>query len=152
MGFPRRVALVGLICAAGCQRSPSDPAAESETPDKDEGAPEPTPTLRDPVKSATASSYEGEYDDEWGENKRPISVTIRNECSSTVMLFFGQEPRPNSNYYTTMQGRSQSNAQMMPGDKVWIVDANQNGLASTQVDMGMSQVVIEDTCTSLWAE
>jgi hypothetical protein len=128
--------------------------AHSESPDS--SAPPPATPMAGPGRIAGSptrtGASAGDHGDEWGETKEPLNVVVDNRCSATVFLFFGQEPRPNSNYYTTMNGRSQQSVMMMPGDRAWIIDENQNGIASTDVGVNTSRVVVDDSCDEIYAE
>jgi hypothetical protein len=140
---------IGAAATLGCNKP--EPTTAPETSE----SPEPTPVAgqgRIGGQGTRTAASGGDYDEEWGETKEPLNVVVDNRCSSTVHLFFGQQPRPNSNYYTTMNGRSQQSVMMMPGDLAWIIDENQNGIASTEVGVNTTRVVVDGNCKEIYAE
>lgn len=133
---------LGLL--VGCPKAPdsTDPPAS-------------TPTVRAGSQTeAQPTAYGGseeDYSEPFGPNKEPIDITVRNECHRTVRLFFGHQPRPGENYFTTMNGSSQSNVQMMPGDEAWILDDEENPVASTEIDRDSEEIIIDDSCEGIYA-
>ena len=141
MNRARCVAAVLLFFMAGCSKK----STVSEPPDAD--APDATPTVGSGPAAGTAKrTGAGEYDDPFGKNKEPINVVIDNQCSDTVMLFFGEKPRPGSNYHTTMSGQSQRSELLMPGDKAWLLDEEENGIASAEVELDTTEITIDHGC------
>lgn len=108
--------------AAGSPASPSSPSAMT-SPSSNEGA-------------AAASSS-------------PVSVNIRNSCGKTVKVFFGQKPKFGSGTYSSASSNSVSSHSFRPGDLFWIVDDNENGVASVAVEPGTKEIEIRGACSEL---
>lgn len=75
-----------------------------------------------------------------------VSITLRNTCSQTVNLFFGDKPKFGSGTYTNMSSNSSTSKSMQPGEMIWIVDESQNGISSATIAAGMSTVEITGDC------
>lgn len=161
----RRCLVVALLTwsagAFGCSKTVEEELElRSRTASNREAEPadstEPTGDVK--VMRAMMSSFAFASDQPWeqpGEvdfddpRTRPFGVEVDNQCSDAVYLFFGQEPRPDSNYYTTLNGDSQSYSLMMPGDRVWIIDERQRPVDAATVDVDTTSVIIEENCRSI---
>jgi hypothetical protein len=75
------------------------------------------------------------------------SVTLKNNCSDRVRVFFGDKPKYGSGRYSWISSNSVSSYSMQAGDMLWIVDESDNGLSSTSVGAGSSRVEITSQCT-----
>jgi len=75
-----------------------------------------------------------------------VSVTLRNGCSDTVKVFFGDKPKFGSGRYSSLSGNSRSNHTFEPGDQLWIVDDSQNGIESVTIEEGMREVEVTSSC------
>lgn len=78
------------------------------------------------------------------EPKAPVvvSVSVKNECANTVHVFYGKEPKYGSGREVALGGNSLQNQSFKPGDMIWVVDDQQNGIASTSVSEGTHDVVV----------
>lgn len=76
-----------------------------------------------------------------------VSITLRNTCSQTVDLFFGEKPKFGSGTYSNMSSNSSTSKSMRPGEMIWIVDDSQNGISSVTVEAGTNTVEITGDCT-----
>lgn len=75
------------------------------------------------------------------------SISLKNGCSQTVKLFFGDKPKYGSGRYTTIGANNITSESMAPGDMIWIVDDSQNGLSSFTAGSGSQRVEINSSCT-----
>lgn len=75
-----------------------------------------------------------------------VSVTLRNGCSETVKLFFGDKPKFGSGRYSSLSSNSRTNQTFKPGDQLWIVDDGQNGVESVKVEAGMQEIEVASSC------
>jgi hypothetical protein len=144
------VALVALLQTLACGKRGGDA-------DPPEATPTPTPTMgqsqgRVGGKAKQTGASGGEYDEPFGKNKEPVNIMIDNQCSNPVTLFYGKKPAATNNFYVTMNGRAQSSVMMMPGDRIWLMDDEDNGLAHADVDAQSSGITIASSCTEIWAE
>ncbi|PRQ09085.1 hypothetical protein [Enhygromyxa salina] len=80
-----------------------------------------------------------------------VSVTVRNSCSSTVKVFFGDNPKFGSGRQSSLGGNSRQSQQMKPGDTMWIIDDSSNGLASATVSGNTREIEVSSSCTSISA-
>lgn len=80
-----------------------------------------------------------------------VSVQLKNNCSSTVKLFFGSKPKFGSGRYSSLGSNTRTSESMKPGDMVWIVDDGQNGVASATVSASTREIEITSSCTGLSA-
>jgi hypothetical protein len=81
----------------------------------------------------------------------PVSVTIRSSCPSTVNVFFGTKPGFGSGTYSSVETNSVSNHSFQPGEMMWIVDGDQNGVASATVSPTTSEIDVGSSCKDLEA-
>ena len=129
--------LSGMTSSAGSASSSSAPASSAPAEDTTlTSAPssEPAPT--------TAAAP---------EPPRPVSVKLRNGCSDTVKIFFGDKPKFGSGTYSSLSSNTSTNHSFMPGDMFWIVDEGQNGLSSVTVAENTREIEVQSGCTSLTA-
>jgi nucleoid-associated protein YgaU len=78
-----------------------------------------------------------------------VSVTIRNKCSKTVKLFYGDKPKFGSGTYSSASSNSVQSHTFRPGDQLWLVDDSQNGLANVQVGPSTREIEIGSSCGGL---
>jgi hypothetical protein len=76
-----------------------------------------------------------------------VRISLRNTCSQTVKLFFGDKPKFGSGTYTTIGSNTITSYSMKPGDMLWIVDDSQNGISSVTASPGTNTVEITQSCT-----
>ena len=81
----------------------------------------------------------------------PVSVDIHSSCPHDVKVFYGDKPKFGSGTYSSIESNSIANHSFNPGEMMWIVDDEENGIASTSVGPGMREIEIPETCTSLMA-
>ncbi len=81
----------------------------------------------------------------------PVSVDIRSDCPKTVKVFYGEKPKFGSGTYSSVESNSVSSHQFNSGDMFWIVDDDQNGVASVTAKPGMSEIKVTSDCTHLSA-
>lgn len=74
------------------------------------------------------------------------SLTLHNDCRSTVKLFFGQKPKWGSGTYTTLGGNNTTSYSGNAGDMIWIVDDSQNGVSSLSPS-GNQRMKITASCS-----
>ncbi|MFW5740757.1 MAG: hypothetical protein ACOC1F_10380 [Myxococcota bacterium] len=99
-----------------------------------------TPTAATPTAAADATKPESP--------KAPstVSVTLRNGCSETVKLFFGDKPKFGSGRYSSLGSNTRTNHTFQPGDQLWIVDDAQNGIENVAIEAGMREVEVTSSC------
>jgi hypothetical protein len=95
-----------------------------------------TPTAGSEAKSAAKAPSE----------PTTVSVTLRNSCSKTVKVFFGDKPKFGSGRYSSLSSNSRTNQTFKPGDQLWIVDDGQNGVESVKVEAGMKEIEVASSC------
>lgn len=80
-----------------------------------------------------------------------VSVTLRNSCSSTVKVFYGDKPKFGSGTQSSLSGNSRTSKQMRPGDMVWLTDDSGNGIASATVSAGTREIEVSSSCSGISA-
>jgi hypothetical protein len=80
-----------------------------------------------------------------------VSVYLRSRCSQTVRVCFGEDPKFRCDLTTSISGNSVSSYTFQPGDMIWVVDEQNNGLASASISAGTREVEITSSCTGLSA-
>lgn len=153
MTRPARILALGalLLSAGGCSFLSSmtggTPAGSASS-----GAPSSTPegpssTGFDSTPPAEASGPTNAAP----EPPKPVSVTLRNTCSETVKIFFGDKPKFGSGRYSSLSSNSSTSHSFMPGDMFWIVDESQNGVSSVTIAESTRTVEVQSGCTGLSA-
>lgn len=116
-------------------------------------APAGSPASSSPGGPASPSSSDGPP----GSSAKPpagpstVSVDIHSDCPKTVKVFYGDKPKFGSGTYSSVESNSVSSHTFNSGDMFWIVDNDQNGVASVTVKSGMSQIEVSSDCTHLSA-
>jgi len=115
--------------------------ATGATPATAGGAPGSTSATNTPTSGSDTKS----------EAKAPsepttVSVTLRNSCSKTVNVFFGDKPKFGSGRYSSLSSNSRTNQTFKPGDQLWIVDDGQNGVENVKVEAGMKEIEVASSC------
>jgi hypothetical protein len=139
---------VGLVSGCsffGISTAPSDPSASAAPTGAAPATAPPETSLAAAPASEPAPSSEAAAP----EPVRPVSVTIRNTCSETVKLFFGDKPKFGSGRYSSIGSNTSTSHSFMPGDMLWIVDDSQEGLSSVTVAEGMRSIEVQGSCTDL---
>jgi hypothetical protein len=75
------------------------------------------------------------------------SPQLKNNCSQTVKLFYGDKPKFGSGRYSSIGSNTSTSSGLRPGDMLWIVDDAQNGISSVTVSAGMQRIEITQSCT-----
>ena len=103
------------------------------------------------ASTGSSSSSGGGSSSSGGGSSAPtvVSVTLRNSCSSTVKVFFGDNPKFGSGRQSSLGGNSRTSQQMKPGDMVWVIDDSSNGLASATVSSSTREIEVTSSCTSI---
>jgi hypothetical protein len=85
----------------------------------------------------------------------PRSTTIRviNECSQTVRVFFGRQPKYGSGRESRVSGNSRSNEPRNADGSfvMWIIDERGEGISSVEAGPSQDEVVINPSCTGFGA-
>ena len=84
-----------------------------------------------------------------GGGSSTVSVEIRCTCGKTVPVFYGDTPKYGSGTSSSCSSNSVSSKSFQAGDKMWLVDDGENGVAS--VTVAPSIRTIEVGCTSITA-
>ena len=79
----------------------------------------------------------------------PVSVTLRNTCSSGIHLFLGDDPQFGSGRTDSLGSNSRTTMQLKVGQTVWLTDDKKNGLASARVSGSTRE--LEFSCDSVRA-
>jgi hypothetical protein len=74
------------------------------------------------------------------------SLTLHNDCRSTVKLFFGQKPKFGSGTYSSLGSNNTTSYSGNAGDMIWIVDDSQNGVSSLSPS-GNQRMKITSSCS-----
>jgi len=83
----------------------------------------------------------------------PTTVEIHSDCSKTVPVFYGDKPKFGSGTKSSVSSNSTS-SQGRKSDgtlTVWIIDEQENGLASVKVTPDTKRVTIDSSCKSISA-
>lgn len=80
-----------------------------------------------------------------------VSVTFRSRCATMVRVCFGENPKLHCDITAPISGNSITSYTFEPGDMIWVVDAQNNGLASASISASTSEVEIASSCTGLSA-
>jgi hypothetical protein len=115
------------------------------------GAPSSAPTNAEPSGFSSAPAPEAAPTNAAPEPPKPVSVTLRNTCSETVKVFFGDKPKFGSGRYSSLSSNSSTSHSFMPGDMFWIVDDGQNGVSSVTIGESTRTVEVQSGCTGLSA-
>jgi hypothetical protein len=120
--------------------SPSNPqpTPPSSSVVADSNAPTATP-----APTATASPS--------GTTMVPMTIDIHNDCTDSVPLFLGEKPKFGSGTKTSVSSNSTTSFPRN-GDgtlTVWIIDDQENGLASVHVSKRMKKIDIGRSCRTL---
>jgi hypothetical protein len=75
------------------------------------------------------------------------SLSLHNDCAQTVKLFLGDKPKWGSGTSTTIGSNVTQSFTLNPGDKVWIVDQNDEGVVAYAGQPGMHSMKITSSCT-----
>jgi hypothetical protein len=122
--------------AAPVGASPSSPSSGSSF-----SAPS-TPSAPSAPKAPTASTA-----------SIPTTVEIHSDCSKTVPVFYGDKPKFGSGTKSSVSSNSTS-SQGRKSDgtlTIWIIDEQENGLASVKVTPDTKRVTIDSSCKSISA-
>jgi hypothetical protein len=81
----------------------------------------------------------------------PMTIDIHNDCTDSVSLFLGDKPKFGSGTKTSVSSNSTTS---FPRDSdgtltIWIIDAEENGLASVHITKRMKKVEIGRSCRTL---
>lgn len=104
---------------------------------------------REAMAASSSSSSSGSSGSSGSSAPSSVSVTLRNTCSSTVQVFFGDKPKFGSGKYSSLSSNSSTGMSFRPGDMIWIVDDSQNGLASATVSASTRTIEVTSGCTGL---
>ena len=74
------------------------------------------------------------------------SVSLHNDCPSTVKLFLGQKPKWGSGTSTTIGSNVTQSFTLKQGDAIWIVDGSDEGIGKYTGQTGMHSVKITASC------
>jgi hypothetical protein len=83
----------------------------------------------------------------------PTTVEIHSDCSKTVPVFYGEKPKFGSGTRSTVSSNSTS-SQGRKADgtlTVWIIDEQENGVASVHVTPTTKRVEIDSSCKRITA-
>ncbi len=83
----------------------------------------------------------------------PTTVEIHSDCSKTVPVFYGDKPKFGSGTKSSVSSNSTS-SQGRSSDgtlTVWIIDEQENGLASVKVTPQTRRVTIDSSCKGISA-
>ena len=78
-----------------------------------------------------------------------VSVSIRNRCSKTVKVFYGQKPKFGSGTTSSLSSNSVMSHTFRPGDMFWTIDDKENGLSSVTVGENTREIEVGSDCSSL---
>jgi hypothetical protein len=135
------------IAVAACVPPQQDPNAISPS------APEPMPPTSSvaagsdaPAQpSATAAPSPNDT------TMTPVTIDIHNDCTDSVPLFLGDKPKFGSGTKTSVSSNSTTSFPRNSDGTltVWIIDDQENGLASVHVTKRMKKIEIGRSCRTL---
>jgi hypothetical protein len=81
----------------------------------------------------------------------PITVDVHNDCTDSVPLFFGEKPKFGNGTKTSISSNTTTTVPRNSDGTltIWIIDDQENGLASVHVTKRMKKVEIGRSCRTL---
>ncbi len=79
------------------------------------------------------------------------AVTLRNACPRTVALFVGAKPGAEDGRYMSLGSNSSISPKLRTGELLWLLDAEQAGVASVAIAGGTREVEVAEGCAGLTA-
>ena len=81
----------------------------------------------------------------------PITIDVHNDCTDSVPLFLGDKPKFGSGTKTSVSSNSTTTFPRNSDGTltVWIIDEQENGLASVHVTKRMKKIEIGRSCRTL---
>ena len=152
MRFLGLASIAAVLFSAACQMMPP-PAAPSEGSPETTGAPA---EARPAGGGSTAAPSSGvSAPSATRAQGAPVSTTveIHSDCGKTVPVFYGDKPKFGSGTKSSVSSNSTS-SQGRNSDgtlTVWIIDDQENGVASVRVTPGTKRVEIDSSCKRITA-
>ena len=147
----RLLALGALLLSAGGCSFLSSMTSGAPAGSASSGAPSSAPAPSESSSFNEAPTPAAAPESAAPEPPKPVSVTLRNTCSETVKIFFGDKPKFGSGRYSSLSSNSSTSHSFMPGDMFWIVDDSQNGVSSVTIGESTRTVEVQSGCTGLSA-
>lgn len=107
-----------------------------------------------PANAATAVPTPVSTPNDENQTATPTTVEVHNDCTDAVPIFIGDKPKFGSGTKTAL-GADTTTSVPRNGDgtvTIWIIDQNENGLASVHVTKRMKRVEIGRSCRTLDAK
>lgn len=146
------LALTAASLTAGCMNLMPPPSAGGAPTDPAAGG----PGAGEPGGQGFAVGEPAPGGGEQAADKPPVPTTveIKSECSNTVPVFYGEKPKFGSGKKSSVSGNSTSSEGRKADGTltVWIIDDQENGVASAKVTPETKRVIIDRSCTSIRAE
>jgi hypothetical protein len=80
------------------------------------------------------------------------SITLHNDCASTVKLFLGEKPKFGSGTSTSITSNATQAFTLQPGKSLWIVSATDEGVAQYVGQAGTHRMRIPASCKEFVAD
>lgn len=137
-------AQLGTMATGSGLQAPGIPGASSDPSQANPAAPS-------GGESKPGTTAAGAKDDKAAEPAGPttVSVSIRSACPKTAKVFYGDKPKFGSGTSSTVSSNSVSNKTFKPGDMMWVVDEEDEGLASVKVEDKTKEIEIGSDCKSI---
>ncbi|MEA2750041.1 MAG: hypothetical protein QOI41_4184 [Myxococcales bacterium] len=83
----------------------------------------------------------------------PTSVEIHSDCTKTTPVFYGEKPKFGSGTKSSIGSNTTTSASRKADGTltVWIIDEQENGIASVRVDATTKRVEIDRSCRQITA-
>ncbi len=148
------LASFALLATAGCQMPQYTPPAAPTAPSTG-SLPETTgaPLANAPSGPSAPSMPNAPKAPSAPTASVPTTVEIHSDCSKTVPVFYGDKPKFGSGTKSSVSSNSTS-SQGRSSDgtlTVWIIDEQENGLASVKVTPQTKRVTIDSSCKGISA-
>jgi hypothetical protein len=152
MRLPVVLLTVGVaFTALGCQMpQPGDPSSAGSY-----GSSDPRTTAASPNSGGPAGLQAPKSPGTAPTSSAPIPTTIElhSDCSRTLPVFYGEKPKFGSGTKSSI-GSNTTTSVGRNGDgtlTIWIIDEQENGIASVHVTPDTKRVEIDGSCSSIRA-
>ena len=145
------VSLAAVACQMPQMTQPATPSAPSAP--NAPNAPGMPETTGAPLSGAAPSSNAPSRPSTPAAASVPTTVEIHSDCSKTVPVFYGEKPKFGSGTKSSVSSNSTS-SQGRNSDgtlTVWIIDEQENGVASVRVTPTTKRVEIDSSCKRISA-
>ena len=134
---------------------PASPSVPGGSDPSAQGAPETTAAgLRSPASSpASPAAPQAKAASAAPSAFVPTTVEIHSDCTKTTPVFYGEKPKFGSGTKSSIGSNTTTSASRKSDGTltVWIIDEQENGIASVHVDASTKRVEIDRSCRQITA-